>query len=152
MAWRPVLDHRSHPDEADTVRDQGAHVTTARVGDPRPETIEREQIEQMPGIASTSFGLPHHHRADFARLADEHGVAESMHQPMKPLSVAGGLEADRHRWPPRSVELLYGSAVVGELPLEEFAGGRVEHSSLLRSRVEITSDESKRAASWRWVW
>jgi hypothetical protein len=41
---------------------------------------------------------------------------------------------------------------VGELLLEEFAGGRVEHSSLLRSRVEITSDESKRAASWRWVW
>jgi hypothetical protein len=57
------------------------------------------------------------------------------------LGVAGGLDADRHGWGQRAIESLDGVAVVGELLLEDFAGGGIEGGDLLLSRVQITSDE-----------
>jgi len=44
-------------------------------------------------------------------------------------------------WRQRSVEPLDSVAVVEELLLEDFTGGRVENSDLLLSRVQITSHE-----------
>src|SRR5262249_21450192 len=75
------------------------------------------------------------------RLGEEDGVTEPVHEGVKPLRVAGGLDPDRHRRPQRSVESLHGVAVMSELLLEDFARGRVENSDLLLSRVKITSDE-----------
>jgi hypothetical protein len=100
-----------------------------------------EQVEQVPGIAAISLRLPNHHRADLARLAHEHRVAESMHEGVKPLRIARGLNTDRHGRSQRSVEAFHGVAVVGELLLEDFARRRVEHGHLLLSGVQIASDE-----------
>ena len=68
-------------------------------------------------------------------------MTEPVHEGVKPLRVAGGLNPDRHRWPQCPVESLHGVTVVSELLLEDFARGRVESSDLLLSRVQITSDE-----------
>jgi len=68
-------------------------------------------------------------------------VAELVHEGVKPLGVARRLDPDRHGWRQRAVESLHGVAVVGELLLDELAGAGVEHGYLLRSRVQITSDE-----------
>ena len=95
----------------------------------------------VPSVASIRLRLPDDHGADPPRLADEDGVTEPVHEGVKPLRVAGGLNPDRHRWPQRPVESLHGVAVVSELLLEDFARGRVERSDLLLSRVKITSDE-----------
>jgi hypothetical protein len=124
------------------MRDERAQVPRIRIGHPDGrETIVLEQVEQVPSVASIRLRLPDDHGADPPRLADEDGVTEPVHEGVKPLRVAGGLNPDRHRWPQRPVESLHGVALVSELLLEDFARGRVESSDLLLSRVKITSDE-----------
>jgi hypothetical protein len=68
-------------------------------------------------------------------------VTEATHERVKPLRVPGGFDPDRDRWPQRSVEPFDGIAVVHELLLKNFPGGRIENSDLLLPRVQITSDE-----------
>jgi len=78
---------------------------------------------------------------DIRGRADQHRVAELVHEGVKPLGVARRLDADRHGRRQRAVEPLHGVAFVGERLLDELAGAGVEHGDLLRSRVQITSDE-----------
>lgn len=122
--------------------DEGAEITRARIGDPhRREAIMFEEVEEVPSVASIGLCLAHHHGSDLGRFADEYRVAEPVHESVKPLSVAGRLDANRHGCWQRSIEALDGVAVVGELLLKDFASGRVEDGDLLLSRVQITSDE-----------
>jgi len=100
-----------------------------------------EQVEEMPRVAPIGLRLADDHRADLGRFADEDGVTELLHEGVKPLRVPGGLDADRHGRPQRSIEALHGVAVVDELLLEDFARGRVEDGNLLLSRVQITSKQ-----------
>jgi transposase-like protein len=136
------LDHRPHPDQPDAVGDQGAPIPGARIGDPhRGEAVVLEQVEQVPGVAPIGLRLAHDHGPDLRGLADQHRVAELVHEGVKPLGVARRLDADRHGRRQRAVEPLHGVAFVGELLLDELAGAGVENCDLLRSRVQITSDE-----------
>jgi hypothetical protein len=124
------------------VGDKGAHVTRPRIRNPhRREAIVLEQIEQMSGIATVCLRLPHDHRSDLARLANEYGVAEAMHERVKPLGITRRLDSDRDGRPQRSVESLDGVAIMHELLLDHLARGRIENSDLLFSRMQVTSDE-----------
>ena len=137
-----VLDHGAHTNQTDAVRDESSQV--ARLGIRHPDgrkAIVLEQIEKVPSIAPISFRLPDHHGADLSRLANEDGVTEPVHEGMKPLGVAGGLDPDGHGRPQRSVESLHGITIMDKLLFEDFAGGRVEDGDLLLPRVQITSDE-----------
>jgi hypothetical protein len=137
-----VLDHRPHPDEPDAVRDQGAQITRAGIGDPhRWEAVVLEEVEEVPSVAPIGLCLAHHHGPDLRGLADQHGVAEPVHEGVKPLGIARRLDTDRHGRRQRAVEPLHGVAFVGELLLDELASAGVENCDLLLSRVQITSDE-----------
>ena len=145
---QPVLDHRAHANQTDAVRDQSPQVS--RLGIRHPDgrkAIVLEQIEKGPSIAPIGFRLPDHHGPNLSRLANEDGVTEAVHEGVKPLGVAGGLDADSHGRPQRSVESLHGITVVHKLLLEDFAGSRVEDCDLLLSRVQITSTSVMRVAS-----
>ena len=95
----------------------------------------------MPSVPSIGLRLANDHGADLRRFPDEDGVAQSVHEGVKPLGVPGGLDADRDRRWKGPVELLDSVAVVGELPVEDFAGAGVEDGDLLLSRMQITSNE-----------
>ena len=137
-----VFHHGAHAHQADPMRDEGAAITRVAIRNPHGwESIVFEQVEEMPRVAPIGLRLADDHRADLGRFAHDDGVTEPMHEGVKPLRVASGLDADRHRRPQRSVESLDGVAVMGELLLEDFARRRVEDSNLLLSRVQITSDE-----------
>jgi hypothetical protein len=139
---KTVLDHRSHPDQADAVGNERPEITSVGIRNPHGrEAIVSEELEQMARVAPIGLRFADDHCADLCRLADDDGVAEAMHEGVKPLSVAGGLDADCHGRPQRSVESLHGVAIVDELVLEDFARGRVEDGNLLLSRVQITSDK-----------
>ena len=137
-----VLDHRPHPDQPDAVRDQGAPIPGVGIGDPhRGEAVVLEQVEQVPGVAPIGLRLAHDHGPDLRGLADQHRMAELVHEGVKPLGVARRLDPDRHGRRQRAVEPLHGVAFVGELLFDELAGAGVEHSNLLLARVQVTSDE-----------
>lgn len=100
-----------------------------------------EQVEQVPSVAPIGLCFPDHHGPDFPRFANEHRVAEPVHERVEPLGVAGGLDPDRHRGAQRPIELLHRVAIVGELLFEDFARRHVESSDLLLARVQITANE-----------
>jgi hypothetical protein len=138
-----VFHHGPHANQAHTMADESAAIACVAVRDPHSwKPIMLQQVEEMARVAAISLGFADDHRADLCRLADDDGVTEPMHEGVKPLSVAGGLDADRHGRPQRSVESLHGVAFVNELLLDNFASGRVEDCDLLLSRVQITSNES----------
>ena len=97
-----------------------------------------EKIEQVPSVPPIGLRLAHDHRPDLPRFPDEDSVAESVHEGMKPLRVAGGLNADRHRRGQRPVEPLHGVPVVGELLLQNLARAGVENRDLLLTRVQVS--------------
>src|SRR4030095_16549097 len=81
-------------------------------------------------------------RAPYLRgPADETGVAEPVHEGVKPLGIAGCLDTDRYGAWEHPVELLNGVAVVGELLLANCAGSGIENRDLLLPRVQVTSNE-----------
>jgi len=100
-----------------------------------------EQIEQVPGVAPIGLCLAYHHRPDLPRLPHQHGVAQAVHQSVKPLAIAGGLNPDGHRRSQRAIEPLHRVAVMSEFLLEDLSGRRVEHSHLLFAGMQITSDK-----------
>jgi ABC transporter substrate binding protein len=85
--------------------------------------------------------LAHDHGSDLGGLAYEQGVAEALHQFVKPQRVAGTLDADGHRAGQRAVELLNGISLVEELLFCYFAGVGMKDGSLLLPGVQITSDD-----------
>jgi hypothetical protein len=138
----PILYHGTHANETDPVRDERAAITCVTIGDPHcREAIVLEKLEEMTGITPISLCLADDHRPDLCRLPNHDGVAEAVHERVKPLGIAGGLDADGDGRRQRSVELLDSVAGVGELLLTDFARRGVENGDLLLSRVEITSDE-----------
>ena len=137
-----VLDHRPHPNQTDSVRHERAEIPRGGIGNPHGrEAIVLEELEEVPRIAAIRLRLPHHHGADLPGLPHQDGVPEPVHEGVKPLGVAGGLDPNRHRWPQCSIKLLDRIAVVRDFLLEKFARARVENSDLLLPRVQITSDE-----------
>jgi len=138
----PILDHGTHANEPNAVRDERAAITCVTIGDPhRWEAIVLEKIEEMTGITPISLCLADNHGPDLCRLPDDDGMAQAVHERVKPLGIAGGLDCDRDGRGQGPVELLNGVAVMGELLLEDFARHCVENGDLLLSRVQITSDE-----------
>jgi hypothetical protein len=79
------------------MRDEGAAIPRVAIGNPHGwESIVFEQVEEMTRVAPIGLRLADDHRADLGRFADDDGVTEPMHEGVKPLSVPGGLDADRH--------------------------------------------------------
>ena len=100
-----------------------------------------EELEEVPSVAPIGLRFSNDHGPDLGRLAHEDGVTESVHEALKPLGIASGLDADRDGWPACTVETFDGVAVMGEFVLHDFARGCVENRDLLFSRAQITSDE-----------
>jgi hypothetical protein len=137
-----ILDYGADAHEADPVGDEGAEIAGGRIRNPdRREAIMLQQVEQVLGVAAVGLRLAHDHGPDLGRLAHEQGVAETLHQFVKPQGVAGTLDADGHRAGQRAVKLLNGIAHVEELLLHDFARVRMKDGDLLLPRVQITSDD-----------
>lgn len=121
---------------------QRSQVAGGRIRNPnRGEAVMLQQVEQVLGIAAVGLRLAHDHGPDLGGLAHEQGVAEALHQFVKPQGVAGTLDADDHRAGQRAVKLLNGIARVEELLLHDFARVGMKDGDLLFSRVQITSDD-----------
>src|SRR5262249_57118372 len=99
------------------------------------EAIGLERGGRVPSVASIRLRLPDNQGADLPRLADEDGVTEPVHEGVKPLRVAGGLNSDRHRWPQRPVESLHGVARARGLWLDVCARSRLELTDLMTPLV-----------------
>jgi len=95
----------------------------------------------MEGVAAIGHGLAHHHGPNLRSLADDQGVAQTLHELVKPQGVASTLDADGHRAGQRAVELLDAVALMDEFLIGHFPGIRVKDGKLLLPGVQITSDE-----------
>jgi hypothetical protein len=139
---KAILDHRSHPDQADAVGDERTEITSVGVWNPDGrETVVSEQLEQMASVASIGLRLADHHRADLARLTHEHGMAHLVHEGVEPLGISRRLDADGGgRWQ-GTVEPFDGVPLVEELLLDDFSRAGIEDGDLLFARVQITSDQ-----------
>ena len=139
---KTVLDHRSHPDQADAVGNERPEITSVEIRNPHGrEAIVSEELEQMARVAPIGLRFADDHCADLCRLADDDGVAEAMHEGVKPLSVAGGLDADCGRRWQGTVEPFDGIPLVEKFLLDDFSRAGIEGGDLLFARVQITSDQ-----------
>ena len=138
-----IFHHGADAHEAHAVSDEGAEIAGGRIRNPdRGEAVMLQQVEQVPGVAAVSLRLAHDHGPDLGGLADEQGVAEALHELVKPQGVAGTLDADGHRAGQGAVELLHGISLVEQFLLRHFAGVGLKHGHLLLTGVQVTSDDS----------
>jgi len=117
-------------------------VAGGRIRNPhRGEAVMLQQVEQVLGVAAVGLRLAHDHGPDLGGLAHEQGVAEVLHEFVKPQGVAGTLDADGYGAGQRAVKPLNGIARVDELLLHDFARVGMKDGNLLLPRVQITSDD-----------
>jgi hypothetical protein len=100
-----------------------------------------QQVEDVQRVAPIGLGLAHDHGANLCGIADEQRVPEALHERVKPDSVARALNPDCHRLRQRGVELFHRTAVVDELLLAYLPRPGVQHSHLLRARMQVASHE-----------
>jgi hypothetical protein len=132
---QPVLEHGLDPDEAPTVREQGAQVPRGRIGHPDGrEPIVPEQVQEVPSVPLIGLRLADDHGANLGGIADEHGVPETVHEGMEPDGVASAFNADGDWTGQGCVEFLDGASLVNQLPLMGFARLGVECRNLLLAR------------------
>jgi hypothetical protein len=111
------------------------------------EPILAEELQEVGGITPVRLGLAHDHGANSSGIPHEQGMTLALHQRVKPLRVAGALDADRDGARQGRVEVLDCLVVVREATCLHLPCLRVQHRDVLLPGVEVASDDVMASAS-----
>lgn len=110
------------------------------------EAVRAQQLQQMTGVSRVRLLLAHHRRANRCGIAHPEFVPAAIQQTLEPSRRAGGLHSYAGPARQRGVEIGGFLPVVGQPPLHDFCGFRVEHGNLLIPRMKITAYHPHRSA------
>ena len=129
------------------MQEQLPKVSLERCGHPDArEAVRAQQLQQMTGVSRVRLLLAHHRRANRCGIAHPEFVPAAIQQTLEPSRRAGGLHSYAGPARQRGVEICGFLPVVGQPPLHDFCGFRVEHGNLLIPRMKITAYHPHRSA------